>query len=291
MSETPEATDPALVPGALKVLQEEGRLPSMQLTVDQLTNNLKLIQDAMKSVMSEGVDFGKIAGSDKPALYKPGAEKISALFRLGAEPMKLEETDVGDDGIRYRFTLRIFHIPTDQTVGYGMGSCSTLETKYKWRAAVGGEWENTDATRRRLAFKRGKQGSTYTVNQVRMETADVDNTVLKMAKKRALVDGILICTAASAMFEQDLDDMDPAVAEGLTGSREGNAERPRQNGNQAAPTEDVVKLIKKAEAAKSVDQLIELKDITQQQGGLSAGDKVKLRQAITARESELMEGA
>jgi hypothetical protein len=36
----------------------------------------------------------------------------------------------------------------------------------------------------------------------------VANTVLKMAKKRALVDGVLTATAASDAFDQDLEDLE-----------------------------------------------------------------------------------
>jgi hypothetical protein len=42
------------------------------------------------------------------------------------------------------------------------------------------------------------------------DIADTYNTVLKMAKKRAYVDGILSATAASDIFTQDIEDMNPA---------------------------------------------------------------------------------
>jgi hypothetical protein len=41
------------------------------------------------------------------------------------------------------------------------------------------------------------------------DPADVENTCLKMAKKRAYVDGTLTTTATSGLFSQDLEDMDP----------------------------------------------------------------------------------
>jgi hypothetical protein len=49
----------------------------------------------------------------------------------------------------------------------------------------------------------------------KMENADIAdtfNTVLKMAKKRAYVDGILSATAASDIFTQDIEDMQPQAA-------------------------------------------------------------------------------
>ena len=42
--------------------------------------------------------------------------------------------------------------------------------------------------------------------------ADHYNTVLKMAKKRALVDAVLTTTAASDIFTQDLEDLNASLA-------------------------------------------------------------------------------
>ena len=48
------------------------------------------------------------------------------------------------------------------------------------------------------------------------DLADTYNTVLKMAKKRALVDATLTATAASDIFTQDLEDYTPPeVAEAV----------------------------------------------------------------------------
>jgi hypothetical protein len=44
-------------------------------------------------------------------------------------------------------------------------------------------------------------------NQVRVNPADVANTVLKMAHKRAYVHGVIMATAAGAIFTQDIEDM------------------------------------------------------------------------------------
>jgi hypothetical protein len=43
--------------------------------------------------------------------------------------------------------------------------------------------------------------------EVRVDPADVANTVLKMAKKRAQIDMTLTATAASDIFTQDLEDL------------------------------------------------------------------------------------
>ncbi len=75
------------------------------------------------------------------------------------------------------------------------------------------EYDSVPEDRKRLKFKR--DGSTD--KQVRTNPADVANTILKMADKRAFVAMTLLATAASDCFSQDLEDLPPEIAEGLEG--------------------------------------------------------------------------
>src|SRR5690606_20296729 len=52
----------------------------------------------------------------------------------------------------------------------------------------------------------GSNGA-FAVKQVRTDPADVANTVLKMAKKRAQIDMTLTALAASDIFTQDIEDL------------------------------------------------------------------------------------
>jgi hypothetical protein len=70
--------------------------------------------------------------------------------------------------------------------------------------------------------------------QVRMNQSDIANTVLKMAKKRALVDAVLTITGASDCFSQDLDDMDDTTREAVT---EGEQRKADDKKKQDAVTE------------------------------------------------------
>ena len=171
------------------------------LSAVEVGQQVQAIQQVMKGVMQQGTHYGTVPGcGDKPTLLKAGAEKIMMTFRLGVDP-EIENLS-NSDCLRYRVRARIFNTMTGVTLGYGVGEASTDETKYKWREALGAEFEATDPARRRV-----KYGKDYTTNQVRTEIADQANTVLKMAKKRALVDGILTVTDASDIFTQDLEDM------------------------------------------------------------------------------------
>lgn len=196
------------------------------MTVQDLTSQVQLVQQVMKEVMQEGQHFGVIPGTDKPTLYKPGAEKLAVVFRL-APGFRIERFDLGDGHREERVTCTLSHISTGEVWGEGVGTCSTMEKKYRWRqkdracptcgeAAIlrskkGGEgwfcWR-----------KKGGCGATFDVGDPsveRQETgrqenpdiADTWNTVLKMAKKRAQVDATISVTGASDIFAQDLEDL------------------------------------------------------------------------------------
>jgi len=69
-----------------------------------------------------------------------------------------------------------------------------------------------------------------------METASQKNTILKMAKKRALVDAVLGFATLSEVFTQDLEDIDPdSIVEGSVG-RTGTSRPAAQQGQQQRRT-------------------------------------------------------
>jgi len=182
-------------------------------TVEDIRQQINLIQDVMAKVMKKDVHYGKIPGcGDKPTLLKAGAEKIMATFRLAADPV-VEDLSTKEE-CRFRVTVKMTS-PSGRFVGSGIGECSSSEEKYKWRSAVcDDEWQEADESKRRKKWRRGAYGKPpYQMKQVRTETADVSNTVLKMAKKRALMDAVLTATAASDIFSQDLEDMPEEIRE------------------------------------------------------------------------------
>lgn len=182
----------------------------LALTSKDIRANVNLIQEVMQGVMKKDVHYGIIPGCKKPSLYKPGSEKILSTFRLAVEP--IVEDISGDDEARFRVTTRITHIPTGSFVGSGIGECSSNEEKYKWRKAVCiQEYEETPEDRKREKWVKPYQKSEYQIKQVRANHADVANTILKMAKKRAQIDATLTATAASDVFDQDIEDLPPEM--------------------------------------------------------------------------------
>lgn len=180
----------------------------MSLSADQIRSQVNLIQEVMASVMKKDTHYGKIPGTTKNTLYKAGAEVLLTTFRIAVEP-DVEDLSTSDE-IRYRIHARGIHQSTGVVVGIGVGECSSNEEKYKWVAAVCQEqFEATDVDRRRIAYKKKKypEKGHYTVDQIRAEPADIANTILKMAKKRAQIDLCLTATAASDIFTQDIEDL------------------------------------------------------------------------------------
>lgn len=183
------------------------RKETLPASVAEITQHALSIQQVMQAVMKPETHYGVIPGTKKPTLYKAGAEVIAMTFRI-ADEYQIEEPQPG----KYRVTCVGRHQISGIVLGSGMGACSTSEEKYKWREAIcTEEFEQTNQELRRVKYFRGKGGSFYTKNQVRTEAADLDNTALKMACKRAKIAMILNVTAASDMFSQDLEDLDDTL--------------------------------------------------------------------------------
>ncbi len=185
----------------------------LALTAVQIRTHINLIQQVLKSVMKKDVHYGIIPGTTKPTLYKPGAEYIMVLFRLNGKPI-IEDLST-EDAIRYRVSIQVTHQITKNEIGWGVGECSSDEEKYKWKKCYVEEYNATPEDRRRLKYyPEGKPAM-----QVRANPADIANTILKMAKKRALTDATLTCTAASDVFDQDLEDLPEGMRQSVADSK------------------------------------------------------------------------
>ncbi|HSW63905.1 MAG TPA: hypothetical protein VLH56_11460 [Dissulfurispiraceae bacterium] len=223
------------------------------VSVDQVKAQVAMIQGLMSSLMKNGEHYGKIPGcGEKPSLLKPGAEKISFMFRL-APDYQIERIDMPGGHREYIITCSLRHVETGMKYGEGVGSCSTMESKYRYR---GGEKEGTgqpvpteywnfkkdgrtddaQALIGGRGYAPGKIDGRWEICQIGDKVehdnpADYYNTVLKMGKKRAHVDAVLTATAASDIFTQDIEDLvDNGV---MKPKQETNAEKPQTEKPQA----------------------------------------------------------
>ena len=190
------------------------------LTAADIRATVNLMQDVMLEVMKDGTHYGTIPGTKSKSLYKAGAEKLMATFRLAAKP-EVQDLSAGGE-IAYRVTVNLLSA-NGAFVGAGIGECSSAEDKYSWRAAVcDEEYDGTPENRRRVKFAKYK-GQVEKKKQVRTNPADVANTILKMAKKRAQVDAVITATAASDIFTQDIEDLPAEIVAEIVGNERTSA--------------------------------------------------------------------
>jgi hypothetical protein len=222
-----------------------GGMRAVQAAIEEL----QAFREFVKSALKPGLDFGKIPNTGtKPTLLQPGAQKINMLFNSRPEH-STERFDLGGGHVEFIVTTRLISRVNDREVGQGIGSASTMESKYRWRHEertcpecgqpaiikgredYGGGW---------VCFKKkGGCGAKYHDGDRSIEgqqvgrvenpdIADVRNTVLKIAVKRSLVAAALGLSCASEMFTQDLDEFASEAAEEWTQDPAPRSERRSQ---------------------------------------------------------------
>jgi hypothetical protein len=220
-----------------------------ELTVADVQAQVAKIQDLMGAVLKNGQHYGTIPGTAKPTLLKPGAEKINFLFRIGTGELQIEKLDMPNGHREITIKTPMIHIPTGTAIAFGIGSCSTMESKYRYRNVA--DYEDTgdpipaDSKERRQEYRKqgygmkkiGGQWAWVKYKDSKKEEnhdiADVYNTVLKMAAKRSYVDGTIKASAASDFFTQDVEDDHEMEGESVAVEAEEIA---------AVPTTDNIKL-------------------------------------------------
>lgn len=200
-----------------------------EMSAQNIIDRKRKIQEVMDAVMKEGEHYGKIPGcGDKPSLFKSGAEILATVFSL-APAFTVLEVSHPNGHREYRITCTMTHIASGAVLGEGVGICSTMESKYRWRAAQrkcpkcqataifasknDGEGFYCWTKKGGCGAKFSPTDETITKQELgRVENPDIAdqyNTVLKIAKKRAQVDATLTVTGASDSLTQDLEDLPP----------------------------------------------------------------------------------
>jgi hypothetical protein len=214
------------------VPQETTAIQSVSVT--QVAKQLDMIRDLMGRVMKKGRHYGVIPGcGDKPTLLKSGAELLGVMFQL--RPEFVHDTHELPGGHREVVsTCTLYTRGTGRAVGGGTGSCSTMESKYRYRkgervcpkcgkptilkSKYPPKNDRNAAPGWFCYAKRGGCGSEFAAADpaiVEQQTgrtenpdpADQFNTVVKMADKRSFVAAMLFATGASDYFTQDIEDL------------------------------------------------------------------------------------
>ncbi len=199
-------------------------------SVNEVRSQVNAIQGLMKEVMQDGIHYGVIPGTQKPTLYKAGAEKIGLMLRLA--PAFSREMMWDGVHLTVQAECTLTHTTTGTVIASAGGMCSTRETKYafrqatrkcpackagaiKWSKFDGGGWYcHTKAGGCNAKFAADDDAITSQSEgrEDNPNIADTYNTVLKMADKRAYVAAMLFGTAASDIYTQDLEDFPQGTA-------------------------------------------------------------------------------
>ena len=196
------------------------------------------VRRIQKEMMTEDEDYGVIPGTKKPTLLKPGAETLCHAY--GLVPTFVTDHLQGD-GVTTPH-LRVLancylHVGTDQgpIVGEGIGAANSWERKHRYRTAARACPScGVEGSIRRSKFADRETGDTgwYCHNKVggcgakfpsndpaileqqggqveNPDPYDVENTLFKMAAKRAQIDAVLRTTATSGLFTQDIEELSP----------------------------------------------------------------------------------
>lgn len=257
MVDNDEGGGSALVPVAstgptLPAAREQDLVPTFVSDIASAKQRLVQLQEFVRDLMVEGEDYGTIPGTSggfgdaerkKPrqVLLKPGAEKLCEIYGLAQVPVITTRVEDFDRGFfHYECRIDLVSKRSGTIVGSGVGSCNSHESRYRYRnasrkcpscgqaaiikgkAEFGGGW---------VCFKKkGGCGSKFGDNDQSIagqavgkvenpDVADLVNTILKMAKKRALIDATLSVTRCSGLFTQDeeVQGYDPEGAPGPAG--------------------------------------------------------------------------
>lgn len=189
-----------------------------------LARRANYVGELKRQIMVADKHYGVIPGcGDKPTLLKNGAELLCMAFKLASDA-KVEVQNLGNGHREYTVTTRLTSMATGELVATGLGSCSTMESKYRYRGTDAEDtgnpvpkayWESgkDPATigGRGFVAKKNEEGQWHIFKKgdkklENPDIADTYNTVLKMASKRSLIDATLKATGGSCEFTQDIED-------------------------------------------------------------------------------------
>jgi hypothetical protein len=191
-----------------------GDIAPPMLSVGQIKQRMQQLHDLLKFAMRKEQHYGVIPGTNKPSLWKAGAEKIATMFGLRIEIAVLEER-ITEDEVFYRCRATARNGSGD-IIGTAEGVCSTSEKKYRWREPVHPkEYAAYPDHRKRVTYSR----SGAEIKQVRQEPGDLINTLCQMAGKRAFVQVIRTATGATDIFAADPSDDRSEAAPEQAGER------------------------------------------------------------------------
>lgn len=230
----------------------QSRTLTLDLSVQDLLRQKKAIADMLDQVLKPDLHYGaSFPGDTKKNLLQPGADALLVAFGLVPRyAHSREDIAVSGEGMHREYTVTTtLFTRSGQEVGSGIGSCSTMESKYRWRndkrvcpqcgkdtiikgkAEYGGGW--LCFTKKDGCGAKWPAGAKEIEGQIvgkvpNPDIADTYNTVLKIATKRSKVAATIAVTGCSDMFTQDVEDLVSKIDDDSASPASQSAAAPRQ---------------------------------------------------------------
>lgn len=202
-----------------------------EVRLEALKKGQARIKRIKETLMEEGAHYGTIPGTQKPTLLKPGAEVLCSIYGLRPDFVPTIERGDGQSAPHIRVTMRCeLHLGdiAGPVVAVGYGSANSWERKHRYRRGertcpacgvvghvikgkeeYGGGWV--------CLRSKGGCGAKWPDGAAEIENQqagdvenpdpfDLENTLVKMSKKRAFIDAALTGTASSDLFTQDMEE-------------------------------------------------------------------------------------
>lgn len=148
-------------------------VPDFAITLNDARERISMLQSFVKEMMVQNVDYGVIPHCDKPSLFKPGAEKLCDIFGFSKKIEISNRIEDWEKGLfHYEVKVILVNKRTGMIEAECIGACNSRERKYKSQ-----------------------------------DSFSIINVLIKMAKKRALIDAVLSATRSSGIFTQDIEDL------------------------------------------------------------------------------------
>ena len=148
------------------------RKPATGKTKETVDIPFANIETIVAKHLKAGRDYDQLPNTTKPTLLKSGAEILADVFGFRTTAKVINRiADYDKQFVLYEVCVTVIN-SDGNIIAEGLGSCNSRERKY-----------------------------------LKTDFASNLNTVLKIAKKRAFVDGILTATHASKVFTQDMEDI------------------------------------------------------------------------------------
>jgi len=165
--------------------------------VARVKSEIELADALVVKVLEPGIDYGLHPGTKSQALKDPGAATIINAFNCYPKAEILFR-EVTDTKISYVIDVSLISREDSLVKCSGTGACTTMETKYGYRWVPDPEFYGYD---RAALKKKVKDGQTrYRITNP--DWSELENTILKMARKRAEVDAAMALPGVSRFMSK-----------------------------------------------------------------------------------------